>query len=91
MRGTFKKRVISDLKRDKWNILYTSIPYIDFFSVRPHTHAKKAYRVKAHGHLLRKEREALCEYGKQTGMHIIYIHEVADHEMEFIRIFPRNM
>jgi len=86
----FKKRVISYLLHEEWNIEYSAIPLIDFFSVRPHTHMKKAYRVKAHGHLKRKEQKALYEYGKQTGLHVIYIHETAGRELEFIRLYPRN-
>jgi hypothetical protein len=91
MRSTFEKRVISDLKRDKWNILYTSIPFIDFFSVRPHTHAKKAYHVRAHGHISHKVQKALQEYGKSHQMHMIYVHEVSCRELEFIRLYPRNL
>lgn len=88
----FKQRVINLLRSQNWQIQYTnSIHYIDFISVRSKTHNKKAYRVKAHGHLTLKEQNALYEYGKQTGIHVLYVHEVADHDMEFIRIFPRNI
>lgn len=86
----FKRRVISHLLREGWNIEYSAIPLIDFFAVRPHTHIKKVYRVKPHGHLPHKEQEALYRYGKQTGLHVIYVHEVAGRELEFIRIYPRN-
>jgi len=86
----FKKKVIAHLLYEGWNIEYSGIPLIDFFSVRPHTHIKKAYRVKSHGHLTHKEQEALYAYGKQTGTHVLYVHEIADREMEFIRLYPRN-
>jgi len=90
MKGTFKSRVISRLKRDGWAIKY-NVPYpIDFYSVRPHTHKQKAYRVKAHGHLSHKEQNVLYLYGKQMGIHILYAHESEGHEIEFIRLYPRN-
>jgi hypothetical protein len=52
---------------------------------------KKAYRVRAHGHLSHKEQKALYEYGKQTGIHVIYAHETAGRELEFIRLYPQNL
>ena len=91
MKGTFKNRVISRLKRDGWAIKYTAPYPIDFYSVRPHSHTQKAYRVKQHRHLTRKEQTALYEYGKQSGLHIIYVHEVAGRELGFIRLYPRNI
>ena len=87
----FKQRVKEHLLKENWNIQYTDIPFIDFFSVRRGVHTKKAYRVKAHGHLTHKEQKALEGYGKQTGMHVIYVHEVADREPEFVRVYPRNI
>jgi len=89
--GPFKKRVISHLKREGWNIKYSTTPYIDFFSIRPHTHTQKAYRVKPHRHLSRTEQEALYDYGKQTGTHVLYVHEAAGHELEFVRLYPKNL
>lgn len=91
MKKSFKQRVISHLLREGWNIEHSTLSLIDFFSIRPHTHIKKAYRVKAHRHLTHREQEALREYGKQTGLHVIYVHEVADRELEFIRIYPQNL
>lgn len=89
---SFKQRVIDTLLKDGWNILYKKdIPLIDFFSVRRSTHIKKAYRVKAHQHLSHKEQAALYDYGKRTGIHVIYVHEVADRGLEFIRLYPRNI
>ena len=91
MKSTFKSRVISRLKRDGWAIKYTAQYPIDFYSVRPHSHKQKAYRVKQHGHLTHKEQNILYLYGKQTGMHVIYIHETAGRELEFIRLYPHNI
>ena len=91
MKATFKSRVISHLKREGWHIKYDAISPIDFLSVRPHAHIQKAYRVRAHGHLSHKEQTALYDYGKQTGIHVIYVHEVADRGLEFIRIYPQNL
>ena len=88
---TFKQRVINLLRLQDWNIQYTDIPFIDFFSIRPHTHARKAYRTKAHRHLSQKEQKELYDYGKRTGIHVIYIHETAGHELEFIRLYPRTL
>ena len=78
------------LRAQDWNIEHSKTPPISFFSVRSKTKGRKAYRVKAHGHLSHKEQGALYEYGKQTGTHVIYVHEVADREIEFIRIYPKN-
>ena len=91
MTDTFKKRVISWLKREGRAIKYNAPYPVDFFSIRPHTHIQKAYRVKPHRHLSQKEQKALYEYGKQTGTHIIYVHELAEHEMEFVRLCPNNL
>ena len=90
MKGTFKNRVISRLKRDGWAIKYNAPYPIDFYSMRPHSHNQKAYRLKQHGHLTHKEQNVLYEYGKQSGLHIIYVHEVAGRELEFVRLYPRN-
>lgn len=86
----FKQRVINLLRSQDWNIEYSAIPLISFFSVRSKTKGRKAYRVQAHGHIPHKEQKALYEYGKQTGIHVLYAHEVAGHEIEFIRLYPRN-
>jgi len=91
MTNSFKNRVISHLKREGWIIKYTALPFIDFYSVRRETKMKKAYRVKAHGHLTHKEQTALYDYGKRTGIHTIYVHEVADRGLEFIRLYPRSI
>ena len=88
---TFKQRVISHLLREGWNIKYDVGSPIDFLSVRPNSHIKKAYRIKAHRHLTHKEQKELYEYGKKTGQHVIYVHEVAGRELEFIRLYPRNI
>ena len=87
---TFTNRVISWLKCEGWAIKYNAPYPIDFYSVRPHSHKQKAYRVKSHGHLSHKEQKELYEYGKKTGQHVIYVHEVAGRELEFIRLYPRN-
>jgi len=87
---SFKERVKEHLMSESWNIQYTSIPFIDFFCVRRDRHIKKAYRVKAHRHLSHKEQSVLYEYNKQTGIPIIYVHEAADRELEFVHLFPRN-
>ena len=86
----FKQRVKEHLLKEDWNIQDSSIPYIDFYSVRRGAKMRKAYRIKQHGHLLHLERKELYNYGKQTGLHVIYVHEVADRELEFIRLYPRN-
>jgi len=91
MTGTFKSRVISHLKREGWAIKYNALYPIDFYSVRPLSHKQKAYRVKAHGHLSHKEQKELEEYGRQSGLHIIYVHEVAGRELEFTRLYPQNL
>ena len=87
---SFKNRVISHLLREGWNIKHDVVSPIDFLSVRPHSHIAKAYRVKSHGHLKRKEQEALCEYGRAHKIHVLYIHETAGHELEFIRLYPKT-
>ena len=87
----FKQRVKEHLLKENWNIQYTDIPFIDFFSVRRGVHMKKAYRVKAHGHLTHKEQKTLEGYGKRTGIHIIYIRETTGRELEFIRLYPHNI
>ena len=87
---SFQQRVKEHLLKEKWNLQDSSIPFIDFFSVRPHTKMKKAYRVKQHRHLTHKEQIALYDYGKQTGIHVLYVHEVAGRELEFVRLYPRN-
>ena len=91
MKETFKNRVISRLKREGWAIKYNAPYPIDFFSVRPHSHNQKAYRVKSHGHLSHKEQNVLYLYGKQTGMHVLYTHESEGHEIEFVRLYPKNL
>jgi len=88
---SFEQRVINKLLKDGWNILYnTDIPFIDFFGVRRDRHIKKAYCVKAHRHLSHKVQAALCEYNKQTGTHVVYVHEVANRDLEFVHLYPRN-
>lgn len=88
---SFKQRVINLLRSQDWNIQYTdTIPFIDFFSVRPGVHIKNAYRVKAHGHLTHREQDALHEYGRTHNMHVLYAHESDGHEIVFVRLFPRN-
>jgi len=91
MTKSFEKRVISRLKREGWAIKYNAPYPIDLISVRPHSQTRKAYRVKSHGHLSHKEQNVLCLYGKQTGMHVLYAHESEGHEIEFIRLYPRNL
>lgn len=91
MMQSFKKRVIAHLLKDGWNIKHSALPYIDFFSVRRGARMKKAYRVRSHGHLSHKEQNVLYEYGKQTGIHVLYVHEVADREIEFVRLYPRSI
>lgn len=87
---SFRQKVIDTLISEEWNILYRKdIPFIDFFSVRRGTKMKKAYRIKQHRHLTHKEQTALYEYGKQMGIHVIYVHEMAGRELEFIRLYPR--
>lgn len=86
----FTRRVVKVLLKDGWNIQYSNIPGIDLFSVRPGVSMKKAYRVKAHGRLSHKEWNWLQEFGKQSGMHVLYIHEVSNRGIEFIRVFPRD-
>ena len=88
---SFQQRVKDRLIAEGWNIQYTDIPFIDFFSVRRGKHIKKAYRVKPHRHLKKAEVAALREYGKSHEMHIIYIHEVSGRELEFIRLYPQNL
>lgn len=88
---SFKQRVKDRLIAEGWNLQYTDIPYIDFFSVRKGNHIKKAYRVKSHRHLKKAEVAALREYGKSHKMHMIYIHELEGHELEFIRLYPRSI
>ena len=87
---SFQQRVKDTLLADGWHIKYTDIPYIDFLSVRRGTKIKKAYRIKPHGHLTHREQKALHEYGKQTGIPVLYVHEVTGRELEFIRLYPRN-
>ena len=88
---SFKQRVKEHLLKEDWNIADSSIPYIDFFSVRRGVKMKKAYRVKAHGHLSHIEQKELYNYGKRTGIHVVYIHEIAGRELEFIRLYPHNI
>ena len=88
---SFKTRVKARLLSEGWNIQYTHIPFIDFFSVRSRAHIKKAYRVRAHGHLTHKEQKALHEYGRTHNMHVLYAHESEGHEIEFVRLYPRNL
>jgi len=88
---SFKQRVIATLRDQDWNIEYSAIPLISFFSVRSKTNGRKAYRVQAHGHISHKEQAALYNYGKRMGIHVIYVHEVADRGLEFIRLYPRNI
>lgn len=89
---TFKQRVIDLLRSQDWYIQYPhSESCIDFLSVRQEAHMKKAYRVRAHGHLSHKDQNALYEYGKRTGIHVLYVHEVAGREIEFIRLYPRAL
>lgn len=90
MKKLFQQRVKDRLIRDGWHIQYTDIPYIDFFSVRRGNPIKKAYRVKAHSHLKKAEVATLREYGRTHNMHMIYAHEQAEHELRFVRLYPRN-
>lgn len=88
MKKSFKQRVKDRLIADGWNIQYTDIQFIDFFSVRSGTHTKKAYRVKPHRHLKKVEVAALRAYGKSHKMHMIYAHEQGGHELRFVRLYP---
>lgn len=87
----FEQRVITLLRSQDWNIEYSAIPLISFFSVRSKNKGRKAYHVRAHGHISHKDQNVLHEYSKQTGLHVIYVHEVADHKIEFIRLYPRSI
>lgn len=86
--NSFKKRVISHLLRQKWNVEHTPIRFIDFFAVHRSLRVRKAYRVQAHGHLAKKEQQELFQYSRQTGTHIIYVHEVAGRELQFVHLYP---
>jgi hypothetical protein len=88
IRKSFQQRVKDRLIADGWNIQYTDIPFIDFFSVRRGAHMKNAYRVRPHGHLKKAEVAALREYGKSHKMHVIYTHEQEGHELRFERLYP---
>jgi hypothetical protein len=88
MKKSFKSRVISLLKRDRWQIEEVSdssvIDFIAFHSKR----VRKAYKVKAHRHLLKAEVKALREYGRTHNMGVLYVHEQEDHELRFERLYP---
>ena len=90
MKKSFKSRVISLLKRDRWQIEEVSdssiIDFIAFHSKK----IRKAYKVKAHRHLLKAEVKALQEYGKRHNMSVVYVHEQEGHELRFVRLYPRT-
>jgi hypothetical protein len=90
MKKSFKSRVINLLKRDRWQIeeVHDSsvIDFIAFHSKR----VRKAYKVKAHRHLLKVEVKALQEYGRTHNMHVLYVHELEGHELRFVRLYPRH-
>ncbi len=88
-RKSFEQRVIDYLRHEGWNIQYNAPDPIDFFAVRPHTHVRNAYRVKAHRHLSHAEQEALHDYYLKTKVHVLYVHEIADRELEFRLLYPR--
>jgi hypothetical protein len=89
MKKSFKSRVITHLKSDRWQIEEaTNNPLIDFFSYHNSTF-KKAYKIRQHGHLLKAEVKALQEYGRTNNMHVLYAHESEGREIRFVRLYPR--
>lgn len=90
IRKSFLQRVKDRVIGEGWQIKYTDIPFIDFFSVRPHTKTQKAYHIKPHGHLLKAEVKALQEYGRAHKIHVLYVHATSGWEPEFVRLYPQN-
>lgn len=89
MRKSFKSRVISLLKKDRWQIEnVTDSPIVDFIAFRNRLQ-KKAIMIRAHGHLVKAEVASLVEYGRVHKMHVLYIHESEGYEIRFVRLYPR--
>ena len=90
MKKSFKTRVISLLKKEKWQIeRVNDSPIVDFIASHSRT-LRKAYCIRSHGHLLKREVQALEEYGRAHRMHILYAHESWGHEIRFVRLYPRT-
>jgi len=88
MKQSFKSRVISLLKKDRWLIEEVNdSSVIDFIAYHTKT-LRKAYKVKAHRHLLKAEVKALQDYGRINKMHVLYVHESEGHEIRFVRLYP---
>jgi hypothetical protein len=83
----FKERVIQLLQRQGWQVKkqpHSSI--VDFITTRAGG-AKRAFIVKAHGHVSRNDMEALHKYGEAEDIGVVYVHEGSGQEILFSRLY----
>lgn len=89
MKKSFKSRVINVLKKENWEIEeVNNSSIIDFIASHSRT-LRKAYYTRPHGHLRKAEVDALQNYGRTHKMHVLYAHESEEHEIRFVRLYPR--
>jgi len=84
---SFKYRVQMHMEKDGWTVFPicdSDIP-IDLLCMR--NKEITGIRVKPHGHIYSAERTELIEFGKKLHMHILYVHEVAGHEFNFVTLY----
>jgi len=50
---------------------------------------KRGLLIKAHGRISKHEWQAAYNFGKANNCHVLYVHEIEEHEIQFKRIYPR--
>lgn len=84
---SFKYRVQRRMEKEGWTVFPicdSDIP-IDLLCIR--NKEITGIRVKPHGHIYSAERNELIEFGKKLDMRILYVHEVAGHEFNFVTLY----
>jgi len=85
-KGTFTDRVNRLLVHQGWILENQSRgSIVDIIASHPGGQ-KRAFKIKAHGHLTRAEIAALHRYEKMHGIAVVYIHE-SENEMVFSRMY----
>ena len=84
-KGTFTDRVNRLLVHQGWILENQRGSIVDIIASHPGGQ-KRAFKIKAHGHLTRAEIAALHRYEKMQGIAVVYIHE-SESEILFSRMY----
>lgn len=85
----FKERAIGKMEREGWMCAQKENKIIDWECTRGKYTI--GLRIKKHGRILTQEWERLRKYGEKHSMHILYIHETSEHELSFVRVYPKRI